>query len=153
MARMTKIIALAALAGAMSFSQAYAAAAPAYEDKDVIEYRERIMKTLQEQTAIIGMMASTAIPADSLPQTAQAIALAAKMAAKSFDQKAPGGEAKPEIWTKYDDFKGRMAKFVEKSQAMSDAAAKGASLSEVTELLVDALPCKDCHDLYRAEKK
>jgi cytochrome c556 len=152
MARITKIVALAALAGAMSFSQAYAAAAT-YDEKDVIEYRERIMKTLQEQTAIIGMMASTAIPSDTLPATAQAIALAAKIAGKSFEQKVPGGEAKPEVWAKYDDFSKRMKTFAEKSQAMSDAATKGATLTEITELLVDALPCKDCHDLYRAEKK
>ncbi len=153
MARMTKIIALAALAGAMSFSQAQAAAAPAYEAKDVIDYRERIMKTLQEQTAIIGMMASTAIPDTHIKETATAIALAAKMASKSFEQNVPGGEAKPEVWTKYADFKSKMDAFVVDSQKLADAANRGASLGELTELLVPALPCKDCHDLYRAEKK
>lgn len=152
MARMTKIIAAAALAGAMSFSQAQAAAA-AYADKDVIDYREHIMKTLQEQTAIMGMIVSTLAPPEQMAMHAEAIALAAKMAATSFEQKVPGGEAKPEIWTKYDDFSKRMKTFVEKSQTMSDAAKKGASTTEITEMLVEALPCKDCHDLYRDEKK
>lgn len=152
MARMTKIIALAAFAGAVSFAQAQAAA-PAFEDKDVIEYRERIMKTLQEQTATIGMVVSTQIPPDNIVAHAEAIALAAKMAAKSFDQNVPGGETKADVWTKYPDFQKRMAVFVEKSQAMADAAKKGAGISEITEMLVDALPCKDCHDLYRNEKK
>jgi cytochrome c556 len=149
MARITKVIALAALAGAMAFGQSASAA----EDKDVIEYRERIMKTLQEQTATIGMIVSTQIPPDNLVQHAEAIALAAKIALKSFEAKVPGGEAKPEVWTKWDDFSKRMKTFEEKSQAMADAAKKGAGISEITEMLVDALPCKDCHDIYRAEKK
>ena len=46
-----------------------------------------------------------------------------------------------------------MNKMVEKSQAMADAAKKGASTTEITEMLVEALPCKDCHDIYRQEKK
>ncbi len=152
MARITKIIASAAIAGAMSFSQAQAAAAT-YADKDVIDYREHIMKTLQEQTAIMGMIVSTLAPPEQMALHAEAIALAAKMASTSFEQKVPGGEAKPEIWAKYDDFSKRMKSFVEKSQAMADAAKKGASTTEITEMLVEALPCKDCHDLYRDEKK
>ena len=152
MARMTKTIVAAAFACAMSFGSSQAAA-PAYDPKDAIEYRERIMKTLQSQTAIIGMMASMAIPVDTIKNTAEAIALSAKLASKSFEQNAPGGEAKPEVWTKYADFKSKMDAFVVDSQKLADAANKGAGLGELTELLVPALPCKDCHDLYRAEKK
>lgn len=152
MPRMTKIIALAALAGAMSLGSTQAAA-PAFDPKDAIEYRERIMKTLQEQTAIIGMMASMAVPDSHIKETATTIALAAKMAAKSFEQNAPGGEAKPEVWTKYADFKSKMDAFVVDSQKLADAANKGGTLAELTELLVPALPCKDCHDVYRDEKK
>jgi cytochrome c556 len=152
MPRINKIIALAALAGAMSFGSTQAAA-PAFDPKDAIEYRERIMRTLQEQTAIIGMMASMAVPDSHIKETATTIALAAKMAAKSFEQNAPGGEAKPEVWTKYADFKSKMDAFVVDSQKLADAANKGATLGELTELLVPALPCKDCHDLYRDEKK
>ena len=153
MPRMTKIIALAAVAGAMSFAQAHAAAAPAFDPKDAIEYRERTMRTLQEQTAIIGMMASMAVPDTNIKAVATTIALSAKMASKSFEQKAEGGEAKPDVWAKYPDFKSKMDAFVENSQKLADAANKGATLSELTELLVPALPCKDCHDLYRDEKK
>ena len=33
------------------------------------------------------------------------------------------------------------------------AAADKGEVSSVTELLVDALPCKGCHDVYREKKK
>jgi cytochrome c556 len=123
------------------------------DDKDVIDYREHIMKTLDEQTAALGMIASTAIPPDNLAAHCEAIAMTAKLALKSFEPKVPGGQAKPEVWAKWDDFSSKMKKFEVNSQKMADAAKKGAGVTEITELLIDALPCKDCHDVYRDEKK
>lgn len=122
------------------------------DDKDIIEYRQHAMKTLQEQTAIIGEIVSGAVPADNLPAHAEAIALAAQISAKSFDAKIPGGEAKPEIWTKWADFSKRMTEFTAATRLFADTAKKGATLSEMTSILTQALPCKECHDLYRAEK-
>ena len=123
------------------------------EDKDVVEYRQHIMKTLQEQTAIIGELVSDAIPADNLPQHAEAIALAAKIALKSFEAKVPGGESKPDVWAKWDDFSKRMKAFSAAADKLNDATKKGATLAEVTSMLVEVLPCKECHDLYRQEQK
>src|SRR5580698_5327922 len=113
MARMVKIIGGLVVAGAVTFGMGAQA-----DDKDVIDYREHIMKTLQEQTAEIGMIVSTQIPADNLTAHCEAIALTAKTALKSFEPKVLGGEAKPEVWAKYADFSARMNKFVEKSDAM-----------------------------------
>lgn len=122
------------------------------DDKDVVEYRQRTMKTLQEQTAIIGEIVSGAVPADNLPAHAEAIALAAQLSAKSFDAKIPGGEAKPEIWTKWADFSKRMTEFATATRLFADTAKKGATLAEMTSILTQALPCKECHDVYRQEK-
>jgi len=148
MARMMKLIGGLVIAGAVTFGMAAQA-----DDKDVIDYREHIMKTLQEQTAAIGMIVSTQIPPDNLRAHADALALTAKLAQHSFDAKVVGGEAKPDVWAKYPDFQAKMAKFVEHADAMAKAADRGADIGEITELLVDALPCKDCHDMYRDEKK
>lgn len=147
MTRKTKLIAGVVFAGVMAAGVARA------DDKDVIDYREHIMKTLEEQTAAIGMIVSTQIPPDNIAAHANAIALAAKMALKSFEPKVPGGQAKPDVWAKWDDFSSKMKKFEANSQKMADAANKGANIGEITEMLIDALPCKDCHDTYRDEKK
>ena len=110
------------------------------------------MKTMEEQTAIIGMIVSGAAPAEAIPAAAEAIALGASISLKSFEAKVQGGKAKPEVWTKWDDFTARMKKFAEKTAEFSAQAKKGASPSELTGILVEALPCKECHDAYRNEK-
>ena len=86
------------------------------------------------------------------PAAAEAIALGASISLKSFEAKVQGGKAKPEVWTKWDDFTARMKKFAEKTAEFSAQAKKGASPSELTGILVEALPCKECHDAYRNEK-
>jgi cytochrome c556 len=123
------------------------------DDKDVIEYRQRNMKTLQEQTAIIGELVSSAIPADNLAAHAEAIALAAQIALKTFEQNVPGGESKPEVWTKWADFSARMNTFAQKTRMFADTAKKGGTIFDMTAILTEALPCKECHDVYRDEKK
>ncbi len=130
-----------------------AAGAARAEDKDVIEYRQHIMKTLQEQTAIIGEIVSSAVPADNLTNHAEAIALAAQMSLKSFEAKVPGGESKPDVWAKWPDFSKRMNDFAAATRLFADTAKKGASVSEMTSILTAALPCKECHDTYRQEGK
>lgn len=129
-----------------------AAPAARADDKDVIDYRQHIMKTLQEQTAIIGEIVSGAVPGDALPAHAEAIALAAQISLKSFEAKVAGGEAKPDVWTKWPDFSKRMNEFATAARTFSDTAKKGASIAEMTSILTAALPCKECHDLYRQEK-
>ena len=123
------------------------------DDKDVIEYRQHIMKTLQEQTAIIGQLVSGAAPEENLPLHAEAIALAARIALKSFEAKIPGGESKPEVWAKWDDFSKRMKAFSTAADKLADTTKKGGTMAEVTAMLVEVLPCKECHDVYRQEQK
>ena len=121
------------------------------DDKDVIDYRQNIMKTLDAQTAMLGMMASTQVePADLLSNT-KALALIALQAQKSFAAKVPGGEAKPEIWANYADFQKKMDDFVLKTAEMAKDAETG-GLPVVMEKMVDVLTCKGCHDAYRAKK-
>ena len=121
------------------------------DDKDVIDYREHIMKTLDAQTAAIGMIVSTQIGEDNLVQHAEAIALTAKQALKSFEAKVPGGESKPEIWANWPDFEKRMKDFVEKTDKLA-VSAKTGGVPVVMEQMVDALTCKGCHDVYRNKK-
>jgi cytochrome c556 len=100
------------------------------DDKDVIEYREHIMNTLNEQAGALGEILSAAVP---------------------FTAKVPGGEAKPEVWSNWADFSKRMNEFARMTADMARTAheqGKDAALANV----VEALSCKSCHDTYRKEK-
>ena len=129
-----------------------APAAMGSDDQDVVTYRELIMKQLDAEAAALGMMVSGQIPADALSLEAKSVANAAQAALKAFEPKVPGGEAKPEVWAKWPDFQKRMQDFAKKSAEMAKVSESG-NVAAVTELMVDALPCKECHDIYRNKKK
>jgi len=124
------------------------------DDQDVIDYREHIMKTLDEQASAVGMILSTAIPGDNTAAHLQAIALTAQIALKAFEPKVLGGEAKPEVWSNWADFSKRMNEFAKKTAEVAALGkGKGSDDPALGEKVVDALSCKSCHDVYRKEKK
>ncbi len=125
--------------------------ASAFEDQDIIDYREHIMVTLDEQTAALGMLMATQIPPDNLAAHAEAIALTAKQALKSFEPKVQGGESKPLVWEQWADFSERMNSFAKKTEALAVTARTKGQDAMMTEV-VDALSCKGCHDVYRNKK-
>ena len=137
---------LASLALAFAFS----ATAPAFaaENQDVIDYRQRIMKTLDAQVAALGQILSGATPDDQVVSHLETIALAAEQSMKSFEAKVEGGESLPVVWTKADDFSAKMKDFVAKTRAAADTAKAQGKDAALTNIL-DALWCKDCHDIYR----
>jgi len=123
----------------------------AYDDKDVIEYREHLMKALDAQTAAVGMIVSTQIPEDNLVQHLNQIALLAKTALQSFEPKVAGGESKPEVWTQWADFSAKMNDFAARTAKLAEDAKTG-GVQTVTAELAEALTCKGCHDVYRNKK-
>lgn len=129
-----------------------AAAAPAAKAEDAVVYREHIMKALNEQSAALGMILSTAVPEDSEAAHMEAIALSAKIALKAFEPKVQGGQSKPEIWTNWADFSKRMNDFSQKTGEMARLAKeKGPEAASAN--VIDALSCKSCHDTYRDQSK
>jgi cytochrome c556 len=129
-----------------------AAAVPAAKPEDAVDYREYIMKSLNEQSAALGMILSAAVPADSEGAHMEAIALSAKIALKAFEPKVQGGQSKPEIWTNWADFSKRMNDFAQKTGEMA-RLAKEKGPEEAAANVIDALSCKSCHDLYRDQNK
>ena len=120
-------------------------------DKDVIEYRQHIMNTLNEQAAALGQILSISVPDDNVIAHLDALALTASTALKAFTPKVPGGEAKPEVWANWPDFSKRMNEFAKMTADMTKTAheqGKDAGLANV----VDALSCKGCHETYRKDK-
>ena len=121
------------------------------DDQDIINYRELIMKQLDAEAGAIGMILSGQIPSDSLTQQCKAVAASAKSTLKAFEPKVPGGEAKADVWAKWDDFSKRMKAFEQAADDMAKAS-EGNNVNAVTERVIAALPCKDCHDVYRNKK-
>ena len=127
------------------------AAPPASDPKDAIEYREHVMKALDEQTAALGMILSGAIPDDNVGAHIDALAVTASVALKAFEPKVPGGEAKPEVWANWADFSKRMKDFQQKTAAMAKLSKEQGTAAALDHVL-DALSCKGCHDTYRQER-
>ena len=122
------------------------------DDKDIVEYREHIMNTLNEQAGALGQILSGAVPDDNVIAHLDALSLTASTALKAFTPKVLGGEAKPDVWSNWPDFSKRMNEFAKKTAEMAKKAheqGKEAGLADV----VDALSCKSCHDTYRKEQK
>lgn len=126
-------------------------AAHAYDDKDVIDYRQHIMVSLDEQTAAFGMIVSTQITNDNLVSHLETIALEAKTALKSFEAKVPGGEAKPLVWEQWKDFSERMNAFAAATEKLAETARTKGQEAVMADM-VTALSCKGCHDIYRNKK-
>lgn len=146
MRRVLHVLGALAIAGTGVLSAAQA------DDKDVIEYRQHVMNTLNEQSAALGQILSTAVPDDNAVLHLDALALAAATALKAFEPKVPGGEAKPEVWSKWPDFSQRMNEFAKKTADAAKTAHTQGKEAALTNIL-DALTCKGCHDVYRQEKK
>lgn len=122
------------------------------DDKDVIDYRQHVMNSLNEQAAAVGQILSTSVPDDNFAAHLQALALTASMALKTFEPKVQGGKAKPEVWANWADFSKRMTEFAQKLTQASSKAQGGAK-EEVMANIADTLNCKGCHDVYREERK
>jgi cytochrome c556 len=117
-----------------------------------IDYREHIMKTLNEQSEALGMILSTAIPDDNASAHLEIIALTASTALKAFEPKIPGGESKSAVWTNWPDFSKRMQEFTAKTADAAKLAKEKGSKAGLTDI-DKTLTCKSCHDTYREEKK
>jgi len=122
------------------------------DDQDVIDYRRHIMETLKAQTAALGMIMSGAIPDDNAIAHMDIIAATAATALKAFEPRVEGGDAKAEVWSKWDDFSARMNEFAAKTAAMAKTAHEKGK-DEALAQSVDALTCKQCHDVYREKEK
>jgi cytochrome c556 len=121
------------------------------DDDDVITYRQLVMKEMDAESSALGMMVSGQIPPDALASQARALAFSTKASLKAFEPKVPGGEAKADVWAKWDDFAKRLQLLVQKTDEMAKVAESG-NLAAFSEKMTDALTCKQCHDIYRNKK-
>lgn len=141
-----------ALFGRLALVAACLASTALAEEADVIETRQRIMSTLDAQAAIVGQIASGAAPDTDLAVHLEIIALTASTALKSFEPKVVGGEARSKVWSDWPDFSKRMTDFARSTRELAKIG-KEKGKDAAMEKMVEAFTCKQCHDIYREEKK
>lgn len=132
---------------------ARAAAAPAGKagNDDVIRYRQHIMDAMNEQAAILGQIASGAVPNDNVVVHLESMALLASTALKAYEKPVQGGEAKPEVWKNWDDFSRRMREFAQATDAAAKLVSTQGPESALSHMM-DSMGCRGCHRAYRVEK-
>lgn len=121
------------------------------EREGIIFERQQVMTQLSRDSELLGKIVAGTEARDKLPQTTRAIAQGARDAVESYRLAVPGGQTKPEAWANQADFMARMQAFSRNADAMA-AAGERNDVNAVMGLMIDALPCKQCHDLYRAKK-
>jgi cytochrome c556 len=116
--------------------------------------RSNLMKTIGKNTGILGNMAGGKDPYDAAGAAAAkaAIVEAAGMIEATFKEQGaadPADEAKPEIWTEWDDFLADAKKLGDAASAMDVASAEtiGAGMGAL------GGACKDCHTEFRIMKQ
>lgn len=122
------------------------------EAEGIIFERQQIMDQLGKDADALGKIVAGQLPRERLAATTRAIAQGAKESVDAFKQQVPGGHAKAEAWSNNADFAARMEKFAKSADVMAKAGEAG-NMAEVLNVMVDAMPCKECHDLYREKKK
>jgi cytochrome c556 len=121
------------------------------DDQDVRDYRSHVMKAMGEQLAALNQITKGKAPAADVATQAEVLSITAGMAKIAFTPKIPGGEAKPEVWDKWDDFSKRLDELAAATAELAKTARQG-GVAAVTPKL-SGLSCKGCHDDYRVPKK
>jgi len=123
------------------------------DEQDDIDYRQHIMKTMGEQTALLDMILQHKAPSDNFAVHAKVLAISAAMAKKSFDSKAAGGNAKPAVWAGWADFNKRMDALAAATDDLAKSAASGGVAAAGAKVPAVLVSCKSCHDEYMVPKK
>jgi cytochrome c556 len=125
--------------------------AHAADDQEVIDYRRHIMAALHEQAALIDMIAKKKAPDGDFAIHAQAFAVTAAQAKKSFEANVEGGKSTPEVWSNWNDFSKRLDAMTAAAEELAKAAKTG-GLAAATPKLQAALECNSCHAVYMKQQ-
>lgn len=122
------------------------------EANGIIFERQNLMLQLEKDAELLGEIAAGLKPADKLGEVTRSIAESAAASKAAFEPRVPGGRSKTEVWTNWSDYSKRLDEFDINAKKLAELGAKG-DLTSVTNMLGSALPCKECHDVYRGPKK
>jgi cytochrome c556 len=117
------------------------------DNAEVIDYRRHVMRTLGEQAQALAMVVQKQAPAENFGHHVAALAAASTQALEAFEPKAPGGNAKPDVWDHWKDFSDRMNQLVANLSQL-DKTTRTAGMAAAVPKVKELLTCNSCHDAY-----
>ena len=141
---------------AFLFAATAATALAQMKPEAVIEYRRSAMTMIGWNFGPMSAMVKGKIPFDAkeFAKHAERISTLTPQVLEGFAKGSDKGaetDAKPDIWTHFDDFQSKLDDLVKESKAMSDVAKGGdeAAMKDQFKKLGGA--CKACHDKYKKD--
>ena len=115
---------------------------------DPVAYRQQIMRVIDAQTSAIGQILAGTVSEDGFASHLEVVSLMASVAFAAFERGPPGGASLPNVWNEKTNFLGAMQEFSDNAlKASRIARQNGKDAAAVA--VIDALPCRQCHDVYR----
>jgi len=141
---------------AVSVTAVAASAVAQKKPDEVIEYRRSVMTMVGWNFSPMNAMVKGKIAFDAkeFAQHAERIQFLAPQALEGFAKGSDKGaetDAKPEIWTHFEDFKSKLNDLIEQSKAMSEVAKAGDEAKMKEQFKKLGGTCKACHDKYKQE--
>jgi len=147
-----------ALSFACACSMVWSSAAFAEDAEDVeayVEYREKVMKNIGSQSGAIGDILKNKLPYnDHILVHAKGLQAASRLVMPAFKKKAmkEGGDAKAEIWQKWDKYVVAARKLEVASDKLVAAAEKGDMKAVGAAMREVGGSCGNCHKPFRMPK-
>lgn len=143
-------VALLAVAAALAVD-----ASAQVKPEDQIKLRKSAYALMDYNLASLGAMVQDKKPynRDEAIRNADFVAMLAPVPKAFFGKGTEKGEtkAKPEIWTKRDDFESKMNKMIEESSKLKLVANNGDLAALKKQVADTGSACKACHDDYRGK--
>lgn len=129
-------------------AQSWAAATNA-SPEHTIDYRHNVMKAMEAHATAIGQILALMVPDTNLAGHFEGLALSTRQAKVAFKEHIEGGKAKPEVWSNWADFAARLDKMETSATKAMEVAKESGVAGPVGEFALDAMACKQCHDVYK----
>jgi cytochrome c556 len=122
----------------------------------VIRYRQSAMDMVGWNFSPLGAMVKGKTPFDAkeFSRRADRLEFLGPQLLEGFSKGSDTGaetDAKPEIWTDFDNFQALLNDYVNESKKLADVARNGSEADMKEQFRKTAESCKACHDKYRAE--
>jgi cytochrome c556 len=132
------------------------AAAEKIRPEKVIRYRQSAMDMIGWNFSPLGAMVKGKTPFDAreFSRRADRLEFLGPQLLEGFAKGSDTGaetDAKPEIWTAFDDFQAMLNDYVNESRKLAEVARNGSEADVKEQFNKTAESCKACHDKYRAE--
>ena len=155
---MNRLLGIGLAGGILGLSFLAVANAADPKPEDAVQYRQSVYTIIGWNFKPIGAMVKGEVPFDAaaVARHAQYVEMMSKAALEGFPKgSGPDAvkdtEAKPDIWTKWGDFKTKMNKFQEEATMLAEVAKKGDEKAIKAQFGKTAETCKACHKEFRKE--